>query len=131
MVIQNDKSQLSKEDKEQEQKYKRENKSNNNSNLKEKMRKEKNYKFEIFDLVDKIKESKNNSEKVLYLKNLEEIIEKFIDTFTKEEDSFFFKRKEEDKEPIPMYYEKMYFYLNYLFSAYSKLLLLENGNKKK
>ena len=30
-----------------------------------------------------------------------------------------------------MYYEKMYFYLNYLFSAYSNLLLLENGNKKK
>ena len=131
LVIQNDKSQLSKEDKEQEQKYKRENKSNNNSNLKEKMRKEKNYKFEIFDLVNKIKESKNNSEKVLYLKSLEEIIEKFINTFKKEEDSFFFKRKDEDKEPISMYYEKMYFYLNYLFTAYSNLLLLENKNKEK
>jgi len=29
-----------------------------------------------------------------------------------------------------MYYEKMYFYLNYLFTAYSKLLLYETGEKK-
>ena len=29
-----------------------------------------------------------------------------------------------------MYYEKMYFYLNYLFTAYSYLLSLETGEKK-
>ena len=126
VVIENDKCKLSeKEIEEARKKQKSDNKPN--TNLTEKMIKEKNYKYEIFNLVTKIKDSKNNSEKIEYLQKLKNIIEKFIDTFTKEVDSFWYCNK--NTESI-MYYEKMYFYLNYLFTAYSYLLSLETGEKK-
>jgi molecular chaperone DnaK (HSP70) len=125
VVIENDKCKLSeKEIEEARKKQKNDNKPN--TNLTEKMIKEKNYKYEIFNLVAKIKDSKNNSEKIEYLQKLKNIIEKFIDTFTKEVDSFW--RYNKNTESI-MYYEKMYFYLNYLFTAYSYLLSLETGEK--
>jgi len=125
IVIENDKCKLSeKEIEEARKKQKNDNKPN--TNLTEKMKKEKNYKYEIFNLATKIKDSKNNSEKIEYLQKLKNIIEKFIDTFTKEVVSFW--RKNNNTESI-MYYEKMYFYLNYLFPAYSKLLSLEAGEK--
>ena len=96
------------------------------------MKKENNHKYEIFNLVKKINNSKNNSEKIAYLKNLKNIIEKFINTFTQKEDYSFYYRKQnnKDEEIIPMYYEKMYFYLNYLFTAYSSLLSLEPEEKE-
>ena len=126
VVIENDKCKLSKEEIEEARK-KQKNDNKPNTNLTEKMIKEKNYKYEIFNLVTKIKDSKNKSEKIEYLQKLKNIIEKFIGTFTKEVDSFFNENK--NTESI-MYYEKMYFYLNYLFTAYSKLLLYETGEKK-
>ena len=118
IVIENDKCKLSeKEIKEARKKQKNDNKPN--TNLTEKMIKEKNYKYEIFNLVTKIKDSKNNSEKIEYLQKLKNIIKKFIDIFTKEIDSFWYYNN--NTESI-IYYEKMYFYLNYLFTAYSYLL---------
>ena len=126
MVIENDKCKLSeKEIEEARKKQKNDNKPN--TNLTEKMIKEKNYKYEIFNLATKIKDSKNNKEKIEYLQKLKNIIEKYIDTFTKEVDSYW--NFNNNPESI-MYYEKMYFYLNYLFTAYSNLLLLEAGEKK-
>jgi len=126
VVIENDKCKLSKEEIEEARK-KQKNDNKPNTNLTEKMTKEKNYKYEIFNLVTKIKDSKNKSEEIEYLQKLKNIIEKFIGTFTKEVDSFFNYNK--NTESI-MYYEKMYFYLNYLFTVYSKLLLYETGEKK-
>lgn len=126
IVIENDKCKLSEEEIEEARK-KQKNDNKPNTNLTEKMIKEKNYKYEIFNLVTKIKDSKNNSEKIEYLKKLKNIIEKFIDAFTKEVVSFW--RYNNNTESI-MYYEKMYFYLNYLFTAYSYLLSLEAGEKK-
>ena len=123
MVIENDKCKLSeKEIEKAREKQKNDNKPN--TNLTEKMEKEKNYKYEIFNLVTKIKDSKNNSEKIKNLLELKNIIEKFIDTFTKKVDSFW---KDNNNTESIMYYEKMYFYLNYLFTAYSNLLLFEAG----
>ena len=68
---------------------------------------EKNYKNEIHKLFEKINNSTNKEEQYLLLQELQTNIENFIETFNK------------DLEVNYTYKQKMYYYLNNLFNAYS------------
>ena len=71
---------------------------------------EKNYKDEINKLFNKINSLIDEEEQFTCLKQLETTIEEFIDTFNK------------DISDNDTYKQKMYYYLNYLFVAYSSML---------
>ena len=68
---------------------------------------EKNYKNEIHKLFEEINNSTNKEEQYLLLQELQTNIENFIETFNK------------DLEVNYTYKQKMYYYLNNLFNAYS------------
>ena len=108
IIIKNDKGGLSRNEiddaKKKPKKY---------SNLKDRMKKEKNYKDIIKTLLDKIKNESNETILFNDLQNLYIKIEEFIDFFRKDiVDNFTLK-------------EKTYFYLKYLFDAYSRLFNLK------
>ena len=87
--------------------------------LENEMKNERNYKKEIFELINTINNSFDNEyKKYYYLTKLTNTIEKFINSF--------------NNDIIDIYNATMYFYLNYLFSAYSLLFssnLIEENDK--
>ena len=110
ITIKNDKGGLSRNEIDD---AKKKQKKSGMKNLRDKMEKEKNYKEIIKTLLDKIKNESNETILFNDLQNLYSKIEEFIDFFRKDiENNFTLK-------------EKTYFYLTYLFDAYSRLFNLK------
>ena len=110
IIIKNDKGGLSKNEIEKAKKNRKNMKNNEDINLKQEMQEERNYKSEINKLIGKINSLNESQEQYNSLKQLEMVLENFMDTFKKDiKDNF-------------TYLEKMHYYLNYLFITYSSLL---------
>ena len=73
---------------------------------------ERNYKNEIHELINQINNSVNPNTQYFYLHNLKYTIEKFIDTFDKNDDNYTLQ-------------EKRYYYLTILFNVYSSILVFD------